>query len=116
MEENKSPATDIKQLASDVKDILNNAAENPMKDAAAQIATADAAAQRRLSATSTLDKATDDQKRAIDQLQTAMDKMGSVGSLQQTIDKIRDLLKAQQEISKATADVGAKNLGKRPSR
>jgi hypothetical protein len=43
-----------------------------------------------------------------------MDRMGSVGSLQQTIDKLRNLLKEQQDVSKATQEVGAKNLGKKP--
>ena len=113
MEENKSPATEIKQLANDVKDTLNNVAENPMKDAAAQIASAPQQkdpAQRG----ETFKSADENQQRAKDQLQNAMERMGSVGSLQQTIDKIRDLLKAQEELSKQTAEVGAKNLGKKP--
>jgi hypothetical protein len=113
MEENKSPSNELKQLANDVKDLLNNVAENPMKDAAAQIASA---AQQNDPAkrNETMNSAGENQQRATDQLQTALDKMGSVGSLAQTIEKIRDLLKQQQEVSKATADVGSKNLGKRP--
>jgi hypothetical protein len=113
MEENKSAANDLKQLAGDVKDLLNNAAENPMKDAAQQIASA---AQQNDPAkrAETFKGATGNQQRAVEQLQSAMDKMGSVGSLQQTIDKIRDLLAEQQRVSKETADVGAKNLGKKP--
>ncbi|MEO6434877.1 MAG: hypothetical protein ABIP55_03825, partial [Tepidisphaeraceae bacterium] len=113
MDENKSPANDLKQLATDVKDLLNNTAENPMKDAAQQIASASQTkdpAQRNQSFAA----AGTNQQRAIDQLQTAMDRMGSVGSLQQTIDKLRDILKQQQEVSKATVEVGAKNLGKKP--
>src|SRR5205823_6579262 len=113
MEENKSPANDLKQLAGDVKDLLNNTAENPMKDAAAQIASASQQkdpGQRN----STFKQAGENQQHALDQLQNAMDRMGSVGSLQQTIDRIRALLAEQQRINKETADAGAKNLGKTP--
>ena len=38
----------------------------------------------------------ENQQHALDQLQNAMDRMGSVGSLQQTIDHIRDLRKHEQ--------------------
>ena len=34
MEENKSPNQDLKETASDVRNLLNSAAENPMKNAA----------------------------------------------------------------------------------
>jgi hypothetical protein len=113
MEENKSTATDMKQLAGNVKNILNNTAENPMKDAAAQISSAE---QQKSppSRNDTLKNATDNQQRAAEQLESAMEKMGSVGSLQQTIDKLSGILKEQQRITKETADVGLKNLGKTP--
>jgi hypothetical protein len=112
MTENKSPANDLKQLATDVKDLLNNTAENPMKDAAAQIAMAPQ--QAPTPRAETMKSAAGNQQRAMDQLQNAMDRMGSVGSLEQTMDKLRDLLKEQQRVNKETADVGAKNLGKKP--
>jgi hypothetical protein len=113
MEENKSPANELKQLAGDVKDLLNNTAENPMKDAAAQIASA-TQQNDPTKRGETMKSATGNQQRAVDQLQIALDKMGSVGSLQQTIDRIRELLKEQQRLSKETAEVGAQNLGKKP--
>ncbi|MEA2710350.1 MAG: hypothetical protein QOF78_2951, partial [Phycisphaerales bacterium] len=113
MDENKSPAQDLKQLAGDVKDLLNNAAENPMKDAAAKIASA--AQQKAPQARSEqFNSANTDQQRAVEQLAAAMEKMGSVGSLQQTIDKIRDLLAEQQRVSKETQEAGKNNLGKKP--
>lgn len=114
MEENKSPANDLKQLAGDVKDLLNNVAEKPMKDAAARIASAAQQQNDPGKRAEDFKSANAEQQRATDQLAGAMDRMGSVGSLAQTIDKLRDLLKAQQEVSKATADAGAKNLGKKP--
>ncbi len=125
MEENKSPANDLHQLASDVKDLLNNAAENPMKTAANQISTA---AQQKTDPKAseterkqqidqrngTMNAAVENQQRAGEQLRTALDKLASVGSLSQTIEHIRDLLARQQEVSKQTQEVGNKNLGKRP--
>src|SRR5439155_2164937 len=113
LEENKSPAGDLKQLAGDVKDLLNNTAENPMKEASAKLASASQQNDPKQRG-ETMKSATDNQQRALEQLQNAMDRMGSVGSLQQTIDRIRDLLKEQQRINKETADAGAKNLGKKP--
>ena len=113
MEENKSPAQELKQLANDVKDLLNNAAENPMKDAASKI---NSAAQQNEAPkrNEQFASANTDQQRAVEQLQAAMEKMGSVGSLQQTIDKIRDLLNEQNRITKETQEAGKNNLGKKP--
>jgi hypothetical protein len=113
LEENKSPAKDLSDLARDVRDLLNSTAENPMKDAAAQIAkgaqTNDPAKRGE-----TMKSAVANETKAESNLQNAMDRMGSVGSLAQTIEKLRDLLKAQQEVGKATSEVGQKNLGKKP--
>jgi hypothetical protein len=125
MEENKSAARDLHDLAGDVKDVLNNAAEDPMKSAAGQIASASqqksdpkssAAEQKKQihSRNQTMGGSVENQQRAADQLQSALDKLGSVGSLAQTIDRIRAILAEQQRISKETAAVGNDNLGRRP--
>ncbi len=125
MEENKSPARDLSQLASDVKDLLNGAAENPMKAAANQITSAAQQktdpkapeAERKQQVDGRNEKmsgAVENQQRAAEQLQMALDKLGSVGSLSQTIERIKNLLAEQQKVTKETAAVGNANLGKRP--
>jgi hypothetical protein len=125
MEQNKSPAKDLNQLASDVKDLLNGAAENPMKTAAQQLTSAaqqkadpKASEQQRKEQTdqrnATMQGAVENQQAAAERLQSALDKLGSVGSLSQTIERIRNLLAEQQRISKETKDIGNANLGKKP--
>src|SRR5205814_3726111 len=47
-------------------------------------------------------------------LQRALDRMGNIGSLARTIEMIKALLTEQQKISKETADIGNRNLGKKP--
>ena len=92
MDENKSPAKDLRDLAGDVKDLLNTAAEDPMKAAAAQIsaaaqqkadpkASADQQKQANAQRNEQMNNAAGNQQRAGEQLQSALDKLGSVGSL-----------------------------------
>ncbi len=114
LDENKSTAQELKDLSRDVKNDLNDTAENPMKNAAAQINQANqpnAAPEQR---NQQLADATKNQSQASDQLQRALDRMENIGTLQQTIDKIADLLNQQREITKQTADIGKQNLGKKP--
>jgi hypothetical protein len=114
LDENKSTAQELKDLSRDVKNDLNDTAENPMKNAAAQINQANqpnAAPQQR---NPQLADAQKNQSQASDQLQRALDRMENIGTLQQTIDKINDLLNQQKDITKQTADIGKNNLGKKP--
>ncbi|HTL30620.1 MAG TPA: DUF4175 family protein [Tepidisphaeraceae bacterium] len=113
LEENKSQANDLKQIARDVKNDLNNAAENSMKNAAAKLAEAQQN-QQKDARNDDLKQAHENQQRANDQLNQAMDRMANIGSLQQTIDRINQILNEQQEISKQTQEIGRENIGKKP--
>jgi len=113
LNENLSPDQDLKQLTSDVEKQLNNAAENPMKSATAKLNTAkeQTPAQKR---NESLNDAQKDQQSASEQVASAMERLGGVGSLQQTIDKVKELLKQQNAVTARTQEVGRNNLGKRP--
>jgi hypothetical protein len=113
LEENKSPANDLKQIAKDVANDLNSAAENPMKNASAKLNEAQQN-QNKDARNENLKDAQDDQQRANDQLNQAMDRMANIGSLQQTIDRINQILNEQQELSKQTQEIGRDNIGKKP--
>ncbi len=113
MEENKSPAEDLQGTMREVEEQLDNAAEGAMKRAANEINAAkdqNAAEQRK----ATLESVGRDQQDASDQLQRALDRMGNLGSLQQSIERVRQLLERQREVSRRTAEIGRENLGKRP--
>jgi hypothetical protein len=113
LEENKSPAADLKETLHDVAQLLNSTAEDPMKNAAADISGAKnqpGKSQRN----DALQQAQAEQGRADEGLQKALDRMGNVGSLARTIDQIKALLAQQQQVSAETAAVGRNNLGKTP--
>lgn len=114
LQENRSTSGELKQIAADVRDQLNQTAENPMKEAANDLNSArqpDKPAQTR---NDQLASAQKNQQQSADQLQKALDRMGNIGSLQQTMDKIKDLLARQQHLSQETAEIGRRNLGKTP--
>lgn len=113
LEENKSPANDLKQIAKDVSNDLNSAAENPMKNASAKLNDAQQNPSKD-ARNQDLKDAQENQQRASDQLNQAMDRMANIGSLQQTIDRINQILTEQQELSKQTQEIGKDNLGKKP--
>jgi hypothetical protein len=132
MDENHSTATELEQSAKDANTILNNAAENPMKGAAAQIgqardakapqpqspATQPSAAQTKQAADAReaqLNQAESNQADASDQLAKATDKLGNVGTLGQMIDRIASDLQRQEKLSADTQNLGRNNLGKKPS-
>jgi hypothetical protein len=114
LDENKSNAQELKDIARDVKNALNDAAENAMKDASQQINSASQSKSDPSKRNDALGKAQQDQAKASDQLARAMDRMENIGTLQQTIDAINKILETQRNVSKETADVGSKNLGKKP--
>jgi len=115
MDENRSPNADLKQTAVDVRDVLNDTAENPMKQAVNQInASRDPKQQSPETRNPNLDQAVANQDKAAENLQRALDRMGNIGSLSRAIDMIKALLDQQQKISKETADIGKDNLGKKP--
>jgi hypothetical protein len=125
MNENRSTAQDLKEMAGHVRDDLNQVAEHPMKDAAAQVDDAknqksdphdDAAKQRQQtdSRNAKLAMAEANQQEAADRLDQMISKMGDTGGLSQAIEKLHEILNQQQAISQKSNDVGIKNLGKRP--
>jgi hypothetical protein len=116
MAQNKSNNSDMMQAVADARRLLNDAAENPMKDAAAKLAeTADqqnnpSPAQR----SANLDQAQQNQAAASSQLQAAMQKMGAEASLTQFLKQVSALLEAQRNLSAQTAQAGKSTLGKTP--
>jgi hypothetical protein len=111
--ENKSPEQELKDLTRDVGRDLNEAAENSMKRSAQQLSQA-RDAKKAADAKASLTQARDAQAQAGDDLQRAMDRMGDVGSLQQTIARINDLLRQQQQLDAQLQDASRNNLGKLP--
>lgn len=113
--ENQSPNQELKQTAVDARDLLNQAAEGPMKqsgNALAQIKTNNApAAQRKQQ----LNQTQSNQRLAAEELNKALNRLGNVGSLNQSIDQIAALLEQQQRVAKETANIGNTNLGKTPA-
>jgi hypothetical protein len=114
LQENRSPNDDLKQTATDAGNLLNQAAENAMKQSAGNLSqlrdSAASPSQRNEQLAQTLSQ----QNQAADQLQQALDRLGSASSLEQTISQIASLLKNQQDIAKQTSDIGQNNLGKTP--
>ncbi|MCC7349050.1 MAG: hypothetical protein IT446_00640 [Phycisphaerales bacterium] len=114
LHENRSTSGELKQTATDVRDQLNQTAENPMKEAAKNLNSARQPEQSAQDRNNQLALAQSNQQQSADQLQKALDRMGNIGSLQQTMDKIKDLLAEQQRLSQETAEIGRRNLGKTP--
>jgi hypothetical protein len=111
MAENKFDNKDLKDTAKNVEDLLKNVAENPMKNAAGALDKSREEAGKD-SRNGDMKDATDSQAKAAEDLQTALNKMGGIGSLSRSIEKVEALLKDQQDLSAATAENGKKNLGK----
>jgi hypothetical protein len=112
--ENKSPSQELSDIARDVTNDLNQAAENPMKEATSSLSKANQPQAKPDARNEALAKAAQTQQQAADQLQQAMDRMANIGSLAQTIENIRKLLEEQQQVSRETRDIGKENLGKTP--
>ncbi|MBC8107170.1 MAG: hypothetical protein H7Z14_11315, partial [Anaerolineae bacterium] len=114
LDENKSPSNDLRDLARDVKNDLDRAADGPMKQAGQDLQNVVQPNQPKDKRDAALDDAQKEQTKATDQLQQAMDRMANIGSLAQTIERIAEILKDQKDVTKQTADAGHDNLGKRP--
>jgi hypothetical protein len=114
MDENRSTAQDVKEMASNVRDDLNQVAENPMKDAAAQIDNAKNQNQGKEARNAQLASAQANQQDAADRLDQMISRMGDAGGLSKAIQELKDILDQQRQISQASTDIGIRNLGKRP--
>jgi hypothetical protein len=125
MNENRSAAQDLKDTAANVRDDLNQVAEHPMKDAAAQVDqarnqksdprdTPAAQKQQAEARNQQLAAAQANQQDAADRLDKMIARMGDAGGLSQAIQQLHDILSQQRQISQASNDVGMRNLGKTP--
>src|SRR5688572_10948842 len=114
LDENKSPSQELRDLARDVKNDLNQAAEQPMKEATNQLTGANQPKAEPQKRNDALDKAQESQQQASEQLNRAMERMNNIGSLEQTIAAIRNLLEEQKKTSAETREIGKENLGKTP--
>jgi hypothetical protein len=112
--ENKSPSQDLKDIARDVKNDVNQAAENPMKDATQNLTTASQPKADPKTRNENFDGAQKSQEQASNDLQRALDRMNNIGSLEQTIANVKKLLEEQMNTSKETREIGKDNLGKKP--
>ena len=54
------------------------------------------------------------QQQASEELQRAIDRMNSIGSLQESLAHLRDLLQQQQQVTRDTRQVGQQNIGRTP--
>ena len=124
--DNKSPNQELKDLTSDVKDALERAAEQPMKEATNKLGEAnrqkaDPKASPKETQQGTekrndaLAKAQENQQKSTEQLQQALDRMKNIGTLSKAIESVQKLLESQQKISAQTAKIGKENLGKKPA-
>lgn len=105
---------DLPRMAEDVQRLLEQAAQQSMKDAADKLneaAQAPDAKQRDLALARTQQR----QSAAGNELQRALDRLKDVGTLEQSMEAISRLLRQQKELSKALAELGGRNLGKTPA-
>jgi hypothetical protein len=114
LEENESPAEDLKNLAGDVRDRLNRAAENPMKRATQELSRAAAPEQPREPRNQALDNAQEQQRQASEELKGAMESMSSIGSLASAIEEFNQIANEQRQTSEQTQEAGKSSVGKKP--
>ncbi|MBC7784890.1 MAG: hypothetical protein H7144_13715, partial [Burkholderiales bacterium] len=114
LNENRSEANDLKDIAQVSKDAFERTSENPMKDAAQQLSTSAQAKQPMEDRQATLAAAQVNQQKALDDLDRAMAKMDNIGSLQSAIAEIAGILKDQQLLRKNNEEIAKTSLGKKP--
>ena len=114
LKENASPNAELQLAVASAAKSVADAAESAMKPAASQVKQAGDPKQPQESRNSTLDSAAGLQKKASDQLATALEQLGDLGGLQRAVDLVQDLLAKQREVSKQTSDFARENAGKRP--
>jgi hypothetical protein len=121
LQQNHSQNAELANNISQARQILNDAAENPMKEAAARLSDMGDQQQQQQRQQSSADRSAamdqvqQRQATASSQLQAAMDRMGSDSGLSQFLKKVADLLQQQQQLSRQTAQAGQNTLGKDPT-
>ena len=114
LEENRSEANDLKEIAKDVKDTLDRTSEGAMKDAAQDLTNTQQPRAEKEQRDQSLASAQQNQQKALDQLDRAMAKMENIGSLQSTIAEIAAILNEQKQVRKDNENLSKTNLGKKP--
>lgn len=114
LEENRSPSTELQQLASDVRDRLSQTVEGSMKDSMQQMASASRKETPDPQRQESLERTGASQKQTSAELAEALRRLDEAGSLNAAIDQLQKMLDAQREISKQTSDLASKNAGKSP--
>jgi hypothetical protein len=132
LEENRAENQELKNISADVKNNLNNTAEQPMSQAAQKLT--EAANKADPKASKTPDGKTDPQKQqqnqqgrndamaqaqqkqqqASDQLGKALEKMNNLGTFEQMIQRVREALAEQQKLSEQLKEAGKETIGKKP--
>lgn len=112
MAENRMEAKELPETARDVKNLLDRAAEGPMKQATGDLnQSRDAKDQQRQQE---MAEARESQQQADRMLGQAQDRLSSLGSVRQTMENLKNLLADQQKLGNQTRELGKNNLGKRP--
>lgn len=114
LQENASPNQQLRDALKETAGLLDEASENAMKPAAADVKSALQKDPPQEGRAAELEKATGEQKKASDQLAQALDKLGDLGGLQRAMDVIEELLAQQRRATKATTDLAKDSAGKRP--
>lgn len=114
LEDNRSPAEDLKELTKSVAEELDQAAEGPMAQAAlAQVRAAGGNDSQQRSEDAAETEAR--QQEAIERLDRVMEEMEAIGSLRQSIDAVAQLLEQQRQLREATDATMRENVGRKRS-
>lgn len=114
LQENRSDATDLSDIAQTVRDTLDRTSESSMKEATQDLNQASQQSTDSPTRGQSLTSAEQNQQQALQQIDRAMSKMENIGSLQTTIAEIAAILNEQRELRKTNEILSQTNLGKKP--
>ena len=123
--ENRAPDDGVKKAAEQAAKNLDNAADQPLKEAGNELnqakeskgdPKASPAQQKQQAdkAASNLDKAAENQETASKQLEQAMNQLNEFGGLKSAIENVEKLRAEQKKVSDAFKQTGKETLGKKP--
>lgn len=131
LEENRAENNELKDIAKDVKNTLNDTAENPMSQASRELGKASEKSDPKQSQDqkgnpdpqrqqqnasdrqSAMQNAQSKQQQSSEQLDKALAKMNNLGNFENMIQKVREALKNQQDLSEQLKDLGKETIGKK---
>lgn len=114
LQENRSNAIDLNDMAQAVRDTLDRTSEDSMKEASRHLNQAGQHDTDPPNRNKSLASSEQNQQQALQQLDRAMSKMENIGSLQTTIAEISAILNEQRDLRKANEALSRTNLGKTP--